>query len=181
MEPSQTRRANNDARRNLSGRAVTRAGANWLAVMIPSALAAIPSPPGATITRRYKGKYGAASAAFQRDSARLSAQHWFVVSQGYVPGQWSRGDWITAVALAFLLIGFVVFVYMIAAKPAGEIVAIYEYRPPIPASGVAPPAASPVASVAAVERLAALTEMRDRNLISIEEFEAKKSSLLDQI
>jgi ribosomal protein L40E len=68
----------------------------------------------------------------------MAAYYWYPVSQTYVPGNWRGVDWLVAFVALIFLVGILILAYMIAARPAGELVVIYEYRPPAPA-----PAASP--------------------------------------
>ena len=99
-------------------------------------------------TRSYRGKLPEATAAFQRDSVAMAEAGWYPASQSYVPGSWSGGAFVVALLLCIILIGILVFIYMIIVKPAGTLVVTYEYRgigassqPVAQAQGyVAPPA-----------------------------------------
>jgi len=88
-----------------------------------------PTAAGATRTVRYRGNYEGAAAQADGDARELAFHHWFPVSQTYVPGAWGTGAWVLAFLSLVLLVGIIVLLYMLAAKPAGELVVIYEYRP----------------------------------------------------
>jgi hypothetical protein len=104
------------------------------------------TPSGATITRRYPGKYQQAMADYQRDAADLARTHWYPVNQQYTQGQWGCGAWILAFIALAILVGIIILAYMVAVRPAGELVVTYEYRPPVaPPARVDAPAPVPVA------------------------------------
>jgi hypothetical protein len=71
-----------------------------------------PTVPGTTRTTRYHGKYQPAAARAQTDAEMLAAHDWYPVSQQYVPSAWAA----RLRALGFL--------------SSGELVVVYEYRPP---------------------------------------------------
>jgi len=74
----------------------------------------------------------------------LASHHWFAVSQTYVPGSWGTGAWVLAFLSLIFLVGIIVLVYMLAAKPAGALVVVYEYRSLTPApADTAVPATDP--------------------------------------
>jgi len=108
-----------------------------------------PTTPGATRTVRYRGDYEWAAAQAQEEAEELAFHHWFPVSQTYVPGSWGTGAWVLAFLTVIVLVGIIVLVYMLAAKPAGELVVVYEYRPPTPtpAKMAAPAQVAPVVAI----------------------------------
>ncbi len=100
-----------------------------------------PTAPGTTHAVHYPGALELAEAQAQEDAQEFAFHHWFPVSQTYVPGAWSTGTWVLACLGVVILVGVLVLVYMRATKPAGELVVVYQYRPPTPAGA---PAAVPV-------------------------------------
>lgn len=128
-----------------------------------------------TLTRTYKGSAAKATAAFQEDAARLARQGYVPINQTYTPGSWGAGAFLIALLLAFLLIGILIFIYLIVVKPDGILTVTYEHR--APAVAPAPPAA-PVDHVAVLDSLA---KMRDQGLISADEYAAKKVELLERL
>ncbi len=103
------------------------AGPHQTQSQLTEQLAAVPA--GATMTRRYAGSYERAMAAFEADARSLAASDWYPVSQQYLPGQWGCGAWVVAVLLLIFLVGIIVLAYMIAVRPAGELIATFEHRP----------------------------------------------------
>jgi hypothetical protein len=82
------------------------------------------------IVRTYKGSQLAAAAAFQKDAQKLAAQGYSPVSQNWAQGSWGCGAFLVALLLCVVLVGFIVFVYMLLVKPAGTLTVTYEYRGP---------------------------------------------------
>jgi hypothetical protein len=82
------------------------------------------------VTVRYQGKYDAAMAWFQDDAQIRAGEYWYPVNQQYVPGSWGCGAWILAFLALVVLVGIIILAYMIVARPAGELIVTYEYRPP---------------------------------------------------
>lgn len=98
-----------------------------------------PAQPNRNIVvRSYKGKLEQATRHFQADAASMAAEGWFPMSQQYQPGSWGCGAFLVAVLLMLLLVGFLIFVYMIVVKPAGVLVVTYEFRgkPEVPMAEV---------------------------------------------
>jgi hypothetical protein len=96
-------------------------------------------------TRVYRGSLEAATLAFQRDQGPMKQGQWYPTSQTYQPGSWSAGAFILALVLCLLLVGFLVFIYLVVVKPPGTLVVTYEYRgegqpsaPPFDPYGKAP-------------------------------------------
>jgi hypothetical protein len=82
------------------------------------------------IVRTYKASSQAAAAKqFERDAVSLRAQGYVPVSQSWAQGSWGCGAFIVALLLCIILIGIVVFIYMLLVKPAGTLTVTYEYRP----------------------------------------------------
>ena len=83
-------------------------------------------PP--VITKVYRGAQEAANAAFQADATKLAAQGYFPTSQSWAPGTYGCGAFLAALLLCFVLIGFLVFVYLLIVKPDGALSVTYELR-----------------------------------------------------
>ena len=80
------------------------------------------------IVRRYKGNQSAATVAFQKDAEILAVQGYVPTNQSWSQGSWGCGGFLVAVLLCFILIGFIVFVYMLLVKPDGTLTVTYEHR-----------------------------------------------------
>ncbi|MFI5259602.1 MAG: hypothetical protein ACHQ01_08350 [Candidatus Limnocylindrales bacterium] len=105
-----------------------------------------PTTPGATRTVRHQGDYEWAAAEAQEEAEELALHHWFPVSQTYVQGSWGTRAWVLAILSVVILVGIIVLAYMLAAKPAGELVVVYEYRPATSTSSIAAVSASVAAA-----------------------------------
>ena len=86
------------------------------------------STPAPIVVRTYRGSQSSATNAFQNDAARLAAQGYVPISQSWAPGSWGCGAFLVALLLCLLLIGILVFIYMLIVKPAGTLTVTYEYR-----------------------------------------------------
>ena len=82
-----------------------------------------------TFVKDYKGNPRKATQRFQADAPRMAALGYFPISQSYQPGQYGCGAFIVALLLCLLIIGIVVFIYMLIVKPPGILSVVYEYRP----------------------------------------------------
>jgi hypothetical protein len=80
------------------------------------------------IIKTYKGTQAQATAAFQADSAKMAAQGYYPTSQTWAPGSYGCGAFLLALLLCFVLIGIVVFIYMLIVKPDGTLTVTYELR-----------------------------------------------------
>ena len=81
-----------------------------------------------TIVKTYKGNQEQATEAFQQDIPIMEAQGYFPISQTWSPGSRGCGAFLFALILCFLIIGILVFIYMIIVKPAGTLSVTYELR-----------------------------------------------------
>ena len=92
-----------------------------------------------TIVRTYRGRQSVAMADYQADAARLASQGYFPVSQSWAPGSYGCGAFLFALLLCVILIGILVFVYMLIVKPDGTLSVTYEWRglPAIPENAIA--------------------------------------------
>jgi len=96
------------------------------------------APPKNVLIKTYRGNQAAASRAFEKDAAKLAAQGYYPTSQTWAPGSHSALAFLGALLLCFLLIGIVIFLYMLLVKPAGTLTVTYQLRE----SAVATPAAA---------------------------------------
>jgi len=84
--------------------------------------------PQKVIVKTYKGKQDEANAAFQADAGVMAAQGYFPVLQTWAPGSWGCGAFVVATLLVIILVGILVFIYMLIVKPPGTLTVTYEYR-----------------------------------------------------
>jgi Uncharacterised protein family UPF0547 len=82
-----------------------------------------------TIVRTYRGMQQAdAITAFQADATELARHGYTPTTQSWAQGQWGCGAFLVALLLCILLIGFLIFIYMLLVKPEGTLTVTYEYR-----------------------------------------------------
>lgn len=63
---------------------------------------------------------------YQKDASYMSLNNYYPTSENWVSGSYYGWDFFIALLLCFVLIGFVVFIYMIIVKPSGELIVRYE-------------------------------------------------------
>ena len=80
------------------------------------------------IVRTYRGSQARATALFQADSIKMADLGYFPTSQSWAPGQWGCGAFLVALLLCLVVIGLLIFVYMLIVKPEGTLTVIYERR-----------------------------------------------------
>jgi hypothetical protein len=75
----------------------------------------------------YRGKQQAdAVAAFRADALELAEAGNRPTSQSWAQGQWGGGAFLIAILLFVVVIGIVIFIYMLLVKPAGTLTVTYE-------------------------------------------------------
>ena len=154
----------------------------WPAPGATPAMAA-DSPP--TIVRTYRGAQQAdTTAAFQADAAELAMHGYAPTTQSWAQGQWGCGAFLVALVLCVVLVGLLVFIYMLLVKPVGTLTVTYERTASkgaaLPANPPPPPLiAGPGSNVEA--RLATLDRLRSTGAISEDEFATRRSKILDEI
>ncbi len=82
------------------------------------------------IVRRYIGNQAGAMKAYQRDAINMAATGYFPTSQIWTPGEYGCGSFLLALLLCIILIGILVFIYMLIVKPEGTLTVTYEFRGP---------------------------------------------------
>jgi hypothetical protein len=86
------------------------------------------SPPQPVTVKIYKGSQAKAAAAFGADANRMAALGYFPSSQVWAPGSYGVGSFLIALLLCIVLIGIIVFIYMLIVKPTGSLTVTYELR-----------------------------------------------------
>lgn len=77
------------------------------------------------IIKTYKGKRDASQKQFLKDSQKLAKKGYQPTSEDWQDGTWGAGNFILALLLCFILVGFLIFVYMLIVKPPGELTVTY--------------------------------------------------------
>jgi hypothetical protein len=137
------------------------------------------SPP--TVVRTYRGAQQADTAAvFQKDAAELAKYGYAPTSQSWAQGQWGCGAFLVALLLCIVLIGILVFIYMLIVKPEGTLTVTYA-KAAVPASEPHPADASAIGPPTLSDRLAQLDAARASGLVTPEEYEAKRAEVLKDL
>lgn len=80
------------------------------------------------IIEEYKGNEAQARKLFLKDAEKKAKKGYYPTSENYTPGKYGVGAFILALLLCFILIGILVFIYMLIVKPAGTLTVTYEYK-----------------------------------------------------
>lgn len=134
---------------------------------------------GATFIRTYRGGPRETAEAFQRDAAQLKTRGYVATHQIYTPGSYGCGAFLLALILFLILIGILIFIYMLIVKPAGTLVVTYEYQPDERTTTLSDKPRKPLADPSSA--LASLARMRDAGHITPEEYEAKKAEIMGRM
>jgi hypothetical protein len=138
----------------------------------------------AIIVRTYQGKQQAdAVVLFEADAVNLAVDGYSPTTQSWAQGQWGCGAFLGALVLCIVLVGILVFIYMLLVKPVGTLTVTYERTASkgaaLPASAQPNGIASPASSIEA--RLATLERLRSAGAISEDEYGARRNKVLDDI
>lgn len=138
----------------------------------------------AIIVRTYQGKQQTdAVVLFQADAANLAVDGYSPTTQSWAQGQWGCGAFLVALLLCFVLVGILVFIYMLLVKPVGTLTVTYERTA---SKGAALPASAQPKGIANAgsnveARLATLERLRSKGAMSAEEYAARRNKILDDI
>jgi predicted RNA-binding Zn-ribbon protein involved in translation (DUF1610 family) len=79
-------------------------------------------------TKTYTGNQERATRLFRADVKKMAEQGYYPTSQTWVSGSHGCGAFILALILCFILIGILVFIYMLIVKPDGTLSVTYELQ-----------------------------------------------------
>jgi len=79
------------------------------------------------IVKDYKGVRTKAQELFLKDAKKLAKKNYFPVSETYEQGTWGCGSFVLALLLCLIVIGIIIFIYMIIVKPVGILTVTYKY------------------------------------------------------
>ena len=80
------------------------------------------------IVVEYRGNPTEAKKQFLKDADKHRKKGYFPISETYTPGQYGCASFLVALALCLVIIGILIFIYMLLVKPAGTLTVTYEYR-----------------------------------------------------
>ncbi len=134
----------------------------------------------------YRGMQQAdTTAAFSADADLLAQAGYRPTSQSWAQGQWGAWTFLLATVLLFVLIGILVFLYLLIVKPEGTLTVTCELVGGAPGDadpdGVSLPgrAGQEVGSSTLRDRLEQLAGAHDAGLITDQEFARKRQQLID--
>ena len=78
------------------------------------------------IVKTYKGNQEKATQLFQADAAKMAVQGYVPTTQSWAPGAYGCGSFIGALFLCFVIIGILIFIYMLLVKPEGTLSVTYQ-------------------------------------------------------
>lgn len=86
----------------------------------------IPRPRA--VIRSYTGRQQAALAEFNAEAKDLARHGYIPTSQVWAPGQYGFGSFVLALLLCIVIIGFLVFLYMLIVKPSGTLTVTFSLQ-----------------------------------------------------
>jgi hypothetical protein len=137
------------------------------------------TPASETVVREYRGHQQAdANSKFQSDADVLARAGYVPSTQSWAAGQYGAGAFVVALLLLFVLVGILVFIYMLIVKPDGTLTVTYTRKPPPPTTH---PNAATLATTSVADRLRSLQEAKEAGLISDDEYSAARARVLEDI
>jgi hypothetical protein len=112
-----------------------------------------------TLVKTYKGNQKSATQAFEQDARKLAEQGYVPTSQTWAPGSYGCGSFILALLLCVVLIGILVFIYMLIVKPAGTLTVTYVLQSPSTNAAPAAPAGDEKTCPKCAERVKAAAQV----------------------
>ena len=80
------------------------------------------------IVKTYQGRQEAAQRAYLKDAAKMAKKGYFPADDRWEDGKWGAGQFILALLLCLILIGIIIFIYMLLVKPPGKLTVTYKHR-----------------------------------------------------
>jgi hypothetical protein len=87
-------------------------------------------PHGQIIIRTYYGRKRKACGDFKADAIKMAEASYFPATPDWLPGTYGGGIYSREVVTISLFIGIFVFVYILIAKPPGQLNVTYRHRNP---------------------------------------------------
>ena len=85
-------------------------------------------PLARTAVRTFRGNQDKATGLFMAESRMTSRAGYEPTNQSWVAGQWSTGAFLFALLLCIVLLGILVFIYMLIVKPEGTLTVTYRLQ-----------------------------------------------------
>lgn len=110
-----------------------------------------------TIVKTYRGSQQQATDEYRADASKMAGQGYVPTSQVWAAGSYGCGSFILALLLCFILIGILIFVYMLIVKPDGILTVTYTLAPRADPEKVCPKCAERVKAAATMCRFCGQT------------------------
>lgn len=105
-----------------------------------------------TIVKTYKGSQEEASSQYRNDATKMAQKGYTPTSQVWAAGSYGCGSFIFALLLCFILIGILIFIYMLIVKPSGTLTVTYTLAASVQPEKTCPKCAESVKAAATVCR-----------------------------
>jgi len=80
------------------------------------------------IVKTYQGRQEVAQKAYLKDADKMAKKGYFPVDDRWEEGKWGTGQFVLALLLCLIVIGIIIFIYMLLVKPPGKLTVTYEHR-----------------------------------------------------
>lgn len=81
-----------------------------------------------TVVKTYHGDHDGAQRAYRKDAPKMAEQGYFPITQSWAEGSHGCGSFLFALVLCVVLVGILIFFYMLIVKPPGTLTVTYELR-----------------------------------------------------
>lgn len=117
------------------------------------------------------------------DQAALAQRGYVPIGESFVDAKWRSADWLGALVFLVLLfiIGIVILIYMASHRPGGTLTVTYERLVTGRSGPAEPAAATDDLAGRPAQRLQSLDDLRDRGLITLDEWTSRRGSILAEI
>jgi hypothetical protein len=105
-----------------------------------------------TVVKTYTGSQEQATSKYRADAAKMAMQGYVPTNQVWSAGSYGCGSFLFALLLCLVLIGILVFIYMLIVKPAGTLTVTYTLAPRAELEKTCPKCAERVKAAAAICR-----------------------------
>jgi uncharacterized membrane protein len=121
------------------------------------------------VIKTYRGTESEAIGKFKKDAILMSSMGYTPTNQVWVAGRYSGMSFFMALILCLVLVGFLVFIYMLIVKPDGSLTVTYQRQ-------VKTKSKETNSSLA--DEIKKLSELHQAGILTLEEFQAQKQKLL---
>jgi uncharacterized membrane protein len=121
------------------------------------------------VVKTYRGTQSEAISKFKKDAVLMSSMGYTPTSQVWVAGKYSGMSFFLALLLCFVLLGFLVFIYMLIVKPDGSLTVTFQRKEKNK---------SKETNSSLADEIKKLSELHQAGILTLEEFQAQKQKLL---